>query len=242
MPNRIACTSWNVAAADLTVAQIIGGWTARLFSGRSPARLAGIVTAFVFATATTLGPALAAAHGTGDADQHAHHHHLLPGTNRTVVGYTVPDVKLVRDDGKSVSLGEEINDGRPVVMAFIYTTCTTVCPVTSQTLSELQSKLGAARDRVHLVSISIDPEHDTPAKLREYAQKFGAGPAWQHYTGTLAASRATQQAFDVYRGNKMDHAAVTLVRTKQGAQWVRLDGFATSDQLLAELPALHASR
>jgi protein SCO1 len=176
------------------------------------------------------------------ADEHAHHHHMIPEFKRSVGNYRVPDVRLVRQDGKSVALAEELDDGRPVVLAFIYTTCTTVCPVTSAMLSELQGRLGAASQSVHLVSISIDPEHDTPARLREYAQKYGAGPAWQHYTGTLAASQTAQRAFDVYRGNKMDHAPATLVRVAPGASWVRIDGFATADQLLAELPALHASR
>ena len=176
-------------------------------------------------------------------DPHAHHHHhVTPETTRTLRDYKLPVVTLVRDDGTSVALADELNDGRPVVLSFIYTTCTTVCPLTSQTLSELQRKLGASRDSVHLVSISIDPEQDTPARLREYAKKFGAGPEWQHYTGTLAASQAAQRAFDVYRGNKMDHAPAMLVRAAPGAAWVRIDGFATADQLMAELPTLHASR
>jgi protein SCO1 len=177
------------------------------------------------------------------ADAHAHaHHHVMPQTIRSVRDYRLPAVSLVREDGKSVALADALNDRRPVVLTFIYTTCTTVCPLTSQTLSELQHKLGASRDSVHLVSISIDPEEDTPAKLREYAQRYGAGPEWQHYTGTLAASQTVQRAFDVYRGNKMDHAPVILVRAAPGASWVRIDGFATADQLLAELPTRHASQ
>jgi protein SCO1/2 len=176
------------------------------------------------------------------ADDHAHaHHHVMPETLRSVRDYRLPAVSLVREDGKLVVLPDELNDGRPVVLTFIYTSCTTVCPLTSQTLSELQGKLGTARDSVHLVSISIDPEQDTPAKLRQYAQQYGAGPEWQHYTGTLAASQTVQRAFDVYRGNKMDHAPVILVRTAPGANWVRIDGFATAGQLLAELPKLRAS-
>jgi cytochrome oxidase Cu insertion factor (SCO1/SenC/PrrC family) len=64
---------------------------------------------------------------------------------------------------------------------------------------ELQHELGLARDHVHLVSISIDPEFDTLARLHEYARRFGAGPEWQHYGGTLAASVAAQRAFGVYQ-------------------------------------------
>jgi len=154
---------------------------------------------------------------------------------RTTINYIVPPITLVRDDGKSVRLAEELNDGRPLVLNFIYTTCSGICPLASHIFSQLQRKLGADRDRVHLVSISIDPEEDTPARLREYAQRYGAGPSWQHYTGTVAASLAAQRAFEVYRGDKMGHTPVTLVRTAPGAPWVRFDGFATPDVLLQEL-------
>jgi protein SCO1/2 len=168
-------------------------------------------------------------------------HHAAPGASRASAAYAVPDVELVRDDGKTVRLRQELDDGRPVVVTFIFTSCTTICPMISATLAQLQRKLGPARDQVHLVSISIDPEFDTPARLREYAKKLGAGPEWQHYGGTLAASRAVQRAFGVYRGEKMNHAPATLVRTGPGAGWVRFDGFATADELLAELPGAHAS-
>lgn len=175
-------------------------------------------------------------------EMHAHHHMAIPSYARTVANYAVPDVTLVREDGKTVQLGQELDDGRSVVLSFIYTSCTTVCPMTSATLSQLQEKLGPTRDLVHLVSISIDPEFDTPARLRDYAAKYGAGPEWQHYTGSLAASQRSQRAFDVYRGNKMDHVPVTLVRIKPGMPWVRIDGFATADQLMAELPVIRSSK
>jgi protein SCO1/2 len=184
---------------------------------------------------------LSAAHAEHEAHS-GHQHHVLPSTTRSLLSVQLPDVKLVRDDGKAVRLREELADGRPVVLSFIYTTCTSICPLTSQVLSELQGKLGPARDKVHLISISIDPEQDTPARLREYALKFGAGPQWQHYTGTLADSVASQRAFHVYRVDKMSHAPVTFLRTSQDVPWVRIDGFATSDQLLAELRPLIAAR
>ncbi|CAE6840740.1 SCO family protein [Paraburkholderia haematera] len=166
------------------------------------------------------------------ADPHAHHHMMKGMTMTSTADYALPAVMLVRDDGQTVSLKNAVDDGRPVVLTFIYTSCTTVCPMISQTLSQLQSELGADRDKVHLVSISIDPEQDTPERLREYAKKFGAGPEWQHYTGTVAASVATQQAFNVYRGDKMDHTPVTLFRSAPGKSWLRFDGFVTASDLL----------
>ena len=140
----------------------------------------------------------------------------------------------MRDDGKAVDFLAELNDGRPVYLNFIYTTCTTICPLSSQVFSMLQQKLGADRDKVHLMSVSIDPEQDTPARLRAYAGKFHAGPGWTHYTGTSAASIAVQRAFNAFRGDKMNHTPLTLYRAAPGQAWVRLDGFATADQLLGE--------
>jgi protein SCO1/2 len=108
----------------------------------------------------------------------------------------------------------------------------------SQIFAQFQQKLGADRDKVHLMSISIDPEEDTPARLREYARKFHAGPEWQHYTGTVQASLAAQQAFGVYRGDKMSHAVVTLLRAAPGQAWRRIEGLVTPEQLLSEYQRL----
>ena len=149
---------------------------------------------------------------------------------------------LTRDDGKVVSLPQEMNDGRPVLLNFIFTSCGSSCPLMSQVFAQFQRRLGPGAGEVHLMSISIDPEEDTPARLVEYARRFGAGPQWQHYTGTLEASRAAQRAFDVYRGDKMSHAAVTLLRAAPGQPWRRLDGLATPDDLLREYRQLLASK
>ena len=179
-----------------------------------------------------------------ESDPHAHHRQMMAApapVRRSEMAYQVPAVRLVRDDGQSVALQDELAGDRPVVLAFIYTSCTTVCPLTSQTLAQLQSRLGPSRDQVRIVSISIDPEQDTPARLADYAKTFHAGPEWRHYTGTLTASQSAQRAFDVYRGNKMNHSPAILVRNSADANWVRFDGFATVDQLMAELPVAKTS-
>jgi len=177
------------------------------------------------------------------AEMPAHHHHMASQTSTTsTVQYQIPDLKLVRADGKTVSLPEEMNDGRPVVLNFIYTSCTSVCPLMSQVFSQFQEQLGAAHDQVHLMSISIDPEADTPARLTEYGKTYGAGAEWQFYTGTPNASVAAQRAFDVYRGDKMAHTAATLIRGAPGQPWLRIDGFATPDQLMHEYHQVLANK
>jgi protein SCO1 len=161
--------------------------------------------------------------------------------SRSTATYKIPEVTLVRADGRRVSLSRELDDGRPVLLNFIFTTCSSICPLTSRTLEEFQRMLGSEAPRVHLVSISIDPEQDTPARLTEYALKFHAGPGWQYYTGTLAASIAAQRAFDVYRGEKMSHTPVTLMRAAPGRPWLRIEGFVTPDELLDDYRQLLAS-
>ncbi len=174
------------------------------------------------------------------ADPHAHHHHMMMQTitSMSQAHYDVPSVKLVRDDGKAVSLTDELNDGRPVILNFIYTTCTTVCPVTSHTFEQLQEMLGDERNKVHMISISIDPEQDTPERLAAYARKYEAAPQWHFYTGTNEASLTAQRAFDVYRGDKMNHSPVTLLRNAPGKSWLRIEGFASAEDLLREYHAL----
>ncbi len=148
----------------------------------------------------------------------------------------------MRDDGQTVPLAGELNDGRPVVLNFVFTTCGTVCPVMSQVFSQLQEKLGDQRDRVHMVSITIDPEYDTPERLAAYAKKFHAGPQWRFYSSTAEGSVATQRAFEAFRGDKMGHTPVAFLRVGTGKKWVRIDGFATSDELAHELRVLLAAR
>lgn len=156
--------------------------------------------------------------------------------------YQVPDVQLLRADGVRVPLSRELDDGRPVLLNFIFTSCSSICPLASQTFGEVQRRLGPRAASVHLVSISIDPEQDTPQRLRAYARKFHAGPGWQHYTGTLEASLATQRAFDAFRGDKMSHTPLTLLRAAPGEPWLRLEGFVTADELLRHVQALLAAR
>jgi protein SCO1/2 len=173
-------------------------------------------------------------------DPHAHHHHMAmapPKVTRSTANYLVPDIVLVRSDGTHVSFARALDDGRPVLLDFIYTTCTTVCPVMSQTFAEVQRRLGADAAKVKMLSVSIDPEEDTPARLTEYAKRYLAGAQWTFYTGTVEASIAAQRAFDTYRGDKMSHSPVTFFRSAPGQPWVRLDGFATPDAVIDEVRA-----
>jgi protein SCO1 len=204
----------------------------------SQGRVFGRLACATLATGLLMGSGASGADEAPAADPHAQHHHMMqspPPVARRTVNYVAPDVGLIRSDGAHVNFAHELDDGRPVLLDFIYTTCTTICPLMSQTFAEVQKRLGADAAKVKMVSVSIDPEQDTPARLAEYAKRYQVGAQWNFYTGTVEASIAVQRAFDVYRGNKMNHSPATLYRSAPGQPWVRLDGFATPDALLGEL-------
>jgi len=196
-----------------------------------------------FAAAAVSGVSLLSAaawadnHAASDPVAAVHDQHQMSNdadVRRSEAQYVIPDVTLLRDDGQQVKLPAELDDGRPLVVNFIYTSCTTICPMNSQVFEQFQGDLGAERKSVHLVSISIDPEQDTPAHLRKYASQFHAQHGWDHYTGKLADIIAVQRAFGAYRGDKMSHTPLTLMRSSPGKPWVRFDGFARADDLMTE--------
>ena len=171
------------------------------------------------------------------ADAHAHHHMQAVVSEpvvRSSAAYRLDGLHLMRADGERVLLTDELKHDGPLVLDFVFTTCTAICPTLSRTFAELQAKSVRTR-ALRLVSISIDPQHDTPAVLLSYAKQFAVGGGWRFYTGTVAESIAVQRAFDVYRGNKMNHVPLTFVRRAPDQPWVRLEGYASVDALLREL-------
>jgi len=190
--------------------------------------------------------AVATAFGAGRAyagDEHHHHHHAMadPGYQRSAASYAIPDVRLVDMDGKPVSLRDGLGGEEPVLLNFIFTSCTAICPAMSATFMQVQDSLGDEIGRVRMVSISIDPENDTPDRLKEYAERFHAGAQWKMLTGSAEDSIAVQRAFDAYRGGKMNHAPVTFLRAGGADRsWVRLDGLASAADIVDEYRKLAA--
>ena len=95
-----------------------------------------------------------------------------------------PNVTLTTQDGDEVRFYDDLIKGKIVAINLIYTTCKYACPLETARLAQVQRLLGDRMGRdVFFYSITIDPEHDTPAVLKEYAEKFDAGPGWMFLTG-----------------------------------------------------------
>ena len=147
------------------------------------------------------------------------------------------DLGFVDANGRKVALADAVATEHPVLVNFIFTTCTTICPVMSAGFSDVRSRLAAQNRGIRLVSISIDPEFDTPAKLKEYAARVGAGPEWIFLTGTPETVEAAERAFGAWRGSKEGHIAATFIRRSAAAKWERLDGLVGGAELLRAITA-----
>ncbi len=152
----------------------------------------------------------------------------------TQVNYAVPDVVLVNQDGAKVRLNELMHSGKPVIVDFIYGTCTTICPILSASFSNLQRKLGPNTRKVHLVSISIDPEHDTPKVMKEYLKRYGSRPGWDFLTGSRADINKVMYALNAYVLDKMSHPPLTLIKLPNSTKWIRIYGLMGSAEFVTE--------
>ena len=158
-----------------------------------------------------------------------------PRFTRTEVAIELPDVTLIDQYGREVALRQELLGDKPVFVEFIFATCTTICPVLSAGFASMQRKLGDDREQVLLVSLTIDPEHDGPEELRKYLDRYGGKSGWDFFTGTREDIDLVMRAFDAFVADKMSHRPLTFIHGPGRDQWVKIDGFAGSKDLMKEL-------
>jgi protein SCO1/2 len=172
--------------------------------------------------------------GDSDADEHAAHQAMLaaPSFKRTQESYVVPDLRLTNQHGQAIDLQTLLGSDKPLAINFIFTTCTTICPVLTATWVQLEEELANDPIRPELISISIDPAYDTPAALHAYAELFGA--SWTFLTGTESDIARTLNVFDASRGSKVNHFALTIMRPAHSDTWTRVEGL-TSARALAQV-------
>ncbi len=204
------------------------------------------ITGTIFLTAT-LGLASGIPNAwANDPDPHAHHRKMLEEQNQSVGNFAdiaLPDAVLLTQDGVQVNLKNDVVGDRIVVIDFVYTTCTTVCPVLSATFRQVQKKLGDRLGReVVMVSISVDPNRDTPARLKKYAERLGAGDSWLWLTGQQQAVTEVLEEFGAYTPNFADHPSMVLVGDGKSGQWARFIGFPAAAQIIDKVDEFSAVR
>lgn len=150
---------------------------------------------------------------------------------------------LATQDGKRLALRDL--RGKVVLLSFIFASCADSCPLLTAKLATLQSRLGNDfGTRVYFVSITVDPERDTPEALARYAQAHGANSrGWSFLTGTPAEILEVAQGYGVaYRktaGGDVEHTFLTSVIDRRGILRVQYLGVRfDTDELLSDIRSL----
>jgi protein SCO1/2 len=145
------------------------------------------------------------------------------------------DVRLVTQNGDPVRLYSDLLKSKVVVINAFFGTCTGACPKMSGVLAGLQERLGDRLGKdVFLLSFSVDPETDTPDKLKEYAERFHAKPGWLFLTGKkenvdFALSKLGQKV-----ARKEDHLTIFIVGNNKTGLWKKVFApSSTADSLKA---------
>ena len=143
------------------------------------------------------------------------------------------DVELINQDGKKVRFYSDVLKGKTVVVNAFFTSCTSVCPPMNRNMEKIQEALGdrVGRD-VFLVSMTVDPEVDTPARLKEYAQKFHAGPGWIFLTGKKENLDWALYKLGQYVEQKDDHKTIFIVGNETTGLWKKAFGMANVTELV----------
>jgi len=136
-----------------------------------------------------------------------------------------PNVPLITQTGQTVRFYDDLLKGKSVAINVIYTRCKDRCPLETAKLAQVQRVLGDRMGTdIFFYSISIDPEFDTPAVLRDYAEKFHAGPGWLFLTGKREDIAAVQKKIGLYSAtdalNPDGHLPSLMIGNEPAGQWM----------------------
>jgi len=179
------------------------------------------VLPLLLATALAGAPALA---------HDAAHHHPAAAADQASSEATGVQVKLnpatlLDQQGRRVGFPDELFAGRIAIVDFVYTDCTTLCPLFSGIFADLQTRLGdRLGNQFVLVSISIDPTTDTPPRLKRYAERFEAGPGWLWITGAKPEIDRVLKGLGAYVPDFTRHPGAVLIGDTKSGRWTRLYG------------------
>jgi protein SCO1 len=139
---------------------------------------------------------------------------------------------LLDQDGHEHPFYSDLVRGRIVIMDFIYTRCVGPCPILSSTFAKLQDRLGARLGKdVFLLSFSVDPGYDTPARLKEYAERFHARPGWTFLTGSRENVEVVLRKLGQWVESPEQHQTLYIVGNEPTGLWKKAFGLAKPEDL-----------
>ena len=134
-----------------------------------------------------------------------------------------PNVILLTQGNQPVHFYDDLIKGKVVVISFMFTTCNSLCPLTTAHLAGVQEYLGDRLGRdVFILSISVDPENDTPGALKKYAESYKARPGWYFLTGEKENIEKVRSNLGLYSEDKLQHTGILICGNEATGQWRKI--------------------
>jgi protein SCO1/2 len=140
----------------------------------------------------------------------------------TTAATILPNVVVQTQDGIQVRFYDDLIKGKVVLINFMFTSCTTQCPLTTANLVKVEEALGERLGRdVVMISVTVDPSVDTASVLKKYSRRYNTKPGWYFVTGR-------QKDIDLIRrrlggldntGDKTQHTGIVVYGNEATGQW-----------------------
>jgi len=155
---------------------------------------------------------------------------------QTATRQNIPDLELVDQDGKTVHLYSDLVRGRVAAVSFIFTTCTSICPLIGANLGRLQTELGQSLgEDIALISVSVDPATDTPQRMKAWGAQFGAKPGWSLLTGDKGIVDQLLKVLGLFTPDIQNHSPFLLLVNDRTGEWMRVNAIETPPPRVAEI-------
>lgn len=133
------------------------------------------------------------------------------------------DTVLVNQDGKQVRFFTDVLDGNVVILSFIFTRCVEACPLICQKLNGVRRALGDQFGSVRFVSLSVDPDFDTPAELRHFSRKQQAvHPNWSFLSGKKENVSFVLKKLGEWPEEPGDHTTAFMAGNVRTGHWTKI--------------------
>jgi protein SCO1/2 len=158
------------------------------------------------------------------------------------VALPVPDIEVVNQDGRHVRFNSQVVEGRIAIVTGFFTTCSSMCPFTQEKLAQVAKLLGARLGKdVVIISVSVDPENDTPARMKDWAEKFHIGPGWTLLSGNRADVDTLLKSLGLFVELRQRHQSALMIgNTATG--WVRISSWTASGKLAKLAETMSSAR
>jgi len=153
------------------------------------------------------------------------------------------DVELLDQDGQKLRFYTDVLKNKVVIINTFFTTCTNICPPMNRNFEKIQDALGDRLGKdAFLISITVDPQTDTPTRLKDYSRRFHARPGWLFLTGSKENVDWALYKLGQYVETKDNHTSIFIIGNEPKGLWKKAFGLAKSEELIRIVEDVIADR